>query len=241
MFTIMCHICAKRISDSNFNEAVIDKISNFQEIAPYFTYSQKSLFLKLNWNFLDQVLLPYTDTPFSYAVVIMLMDEQFEPSIWFHDVKQFYFKSFTNGTEAIHLSFALYSDRYFWFSNLWISEYATRLRSFGHQGALYYIFLASDPLKTSREYAVFTLRTRGPKVCTRETSRQTQRVSAFFVLIAPNDRITSHIAGHWWPGQNFMMFQRTKNERFRMVTSKILCKRQKWGRSRPICLHIFAL
>ena len=54
-----------------------------------------------------------------------------------------------------------------------------RLRSFGHQGALYYVFLASDPLKTSREYAVFTLRTRGPKVCTRETSRQTQRVSAF--------------------------------------------------------------
>ena len=39
------------------------------------------------------------------------------------------------------------------------------LRSFGHQGALYYVFLASDPLKTSREYAVFTLRTRGPKVC----------------------------------------------------------------------------
>ena len=53
------------------------------------------------------------------------------------------------------------------------------LRSFGHQGALYYVFLASDPLKTSREYAVFTLRTRGPKVCTRETSRQTLRVSAF--------------------------------------------------------------
>ena len=53
------------------------------------------------------------------------------------------------------------------------------LRSFGHQGALYYVFPTSDPLKTSREYAVFTLRTRGPKVCTRETSRQTQRVSAF--------------------------------------------------------------
>ena len=86
------------------------------------------------------------------------------------------------------------------------------LRSFGHQGALYYVFLASDPLKTSREYAVFTLRTRGPKVCTRETSRQTQRVSAFFVLIAPNDRITSYIAGHWRLGQNFMMFQRMKNE-----------------------------
>ena len=53
------------------------------------------------------------------------------------------------------------------------------LRSFGHQGALYYVFLAFDPLKTSREYAVFTLRTSGPKVCTRKTSRQTQRVSAF--------------------------------------------------------------
>ena len=53
------------------------------------------------------------------------------------------------------------------------------LRSFGHQGALYYVFLTSDPLKTSREYAVFRLRTRGPKMCTPETSRQTQRVSAF--------------------------------------------------------------
>ena len=65
----------------------------------------------------------------------------------------------------------------------------------------------------------------------------------FFVLIAPNDRITSYIAWHWRPGQNFMMFQRTKNETCvaRMATSKILCKRQKWGRSRPICIHIFAL
>ena len=38
----MCHICAKGFLDSNFNEAVIDKISNFQEIAQNFTYSQKS-------------------------------------------------------------------------------------------------------------------------------------------------------------------------------------------------------
>ena len=29
------------ILDSNFNEAVIDKISNFHEIAPNFTNSQK--------------------------------------------------------------------------------------------------------------------------------------------------------------------------------------------------------
>ena len=36
------HVCAKEFLDSNFNWAVIDKISNFQEIAPNFTYSQKS-------------------------------------------------------------------------------------------------------------------------------------------------------------------------------------------------------
>ena len=50
----VCHICAKGILDSNLNEAVIDKISNFHEIASNFTYSQKSYFLKYNWNFLWQ-------------------------------------------------------------------------------------------------------------------------------------------------------------------------------------------
>ena len=38
----MCHVCAKGFSDSNFDKAFIDKISNFHEIAPNFTYSQKS-------------------------------------------------------------------------------------------------------------------------------------------------------------------------------------------------------
>ena len=42
----MCHICAKGILDSNFNQADIDKLSNFYEIAPNFTYSQKSYFHK---------------------------------------------------------------------------------------------------------------------------------------------------------------------------------------------------
>ena len=37
-----CHISAEGILDTNFNQAVIDKISNFHEIAPGFTYSQKS-------------------------------------------------------------------------------------------------------------------------------------------------------------------------------------------------------
>ena len=32
----------KRILDSNFNWAAIDKMSIFHEIAPNFTYSQKS-------------------------------------------------------------------------------------------------------------------------------------------------------------------------------------------------------
>ena len=40
----MCYICAKGFLDSNFNEAVIDIISNFHEIAPNFTYARKLLF-----------------------------------------------------------------------------------------------------------------------------------------------------------------------------------------------------
>ena len=36
---LMCHICAKGFLDSNFNQAVTDKISNFHEIASNFTYS----------------------------------------------------------------------------------------------------------------------------------------------------------------------------------------------------------
>ena len=38
----ICHICAKEFLDLNFNYAVIDKISNFHEIAPNSTYSHKS-------------------------------------------------------------------------------------------------------------------------------------------------------------------------------------------------------
>ena len=38
----MCHTCAKEILNSSFNYAVIDKISNFPEVAPNFTFSQKS-------------------------------------------------------------------------------------------------------------------------------------------------------------------------------------------------------
>ena len=32
-YNYMCHTCAKEFLDSNFNQAVIDKISNFHEIA----------------------------------------------------------------------------------------------------------------------------------------------------------------------------------------------------------------
>ena len=38
----MCHTCAKEFLNSSFNSAVIDKISNFQDIAPNFTFSQIS-------------------------------------------------------------------------------------------------------------------------------------------------------------------------------------------------------
>ena len=40
----MCHLCTTGFLDSNFNSAVINKISNFHEIASNFTYSQKSYF-----------------------------------------------------------------------------------------------------------------------------------------------------------------------------------------------------
>ena len=35
----MCRICAKGFLDSNINQAVIDKMSNLQEIAPNFTFT----------------------------------------------------------------------------------------------------------------------------------------------------------------------------------------------------------
>ena len=38
----MCHTCAKEFWNSNFNEAVIDKISNFHDIVPNFTFLSKS-------------------------------------------------------------------------------------------------------------------------------------------------------------------------------------------------------
>ena len=55
----MCHPCSKGFLNSNLNEAIIDKLLIFNEIAPNFTYSQKSQFFKDNWTFLDQLLLPY--------------------------------------------------------------------------------------------------------------------------------------------------------------------------------------
>ena len=55
----MSHICAKEFLNSSFNLAVIDKISNFHDIAPNFTFSQKSSFFKYICTFLDQLLHPY--------------------------------------------------------------------------------------------------------------------------------------------------------------------------------------
>ena len=51
----MCHVCAKGCLDLNLNEVVIDKISNFHKIAPNFTYSQKSYFLKYCWKKIDKL------------------------------------------------------------------------------------------------------------------------------------------------------------------------------------------
>ena len=43
----MRHMCAKELLDSKFNYAVIYKISIFKEIAPNFTYLQKSIIFKV--------------------------------------------------------------------------------------------------------------------------------------------------------------------------------------------------
>ena len=58
-YNYMCHTRAKEFLNSSFNEAVIDKISNFHDIAPNFTFSHKSYFFKYICNFLDQLLHPY--------------------------------------------------------------------------------------------------------------------------------------------------------------------------------------
>ena len=55
----MNYICGKELLDSDFNWGVIYKISFFNEIAPNFTYLQKSYFSKYNWNISNQPLLPY--------------------------------------------------------------------------------------------------------------------------------------------------------------------------------------
>ena len=44
----MILLCAIEFLDPNFNQAVIDKILNFQEIPPNFMFLQKSYFLKYN-------------------------------------------------------------------------------------------------------------------------------------------------------------------------------------------------
>ena len=94
-----------------------------------------------------------------------------------------------------------------------IKNSSKSLRSFGHQGALYHVFLASDSLKTSREYVVFTLRTRGPKSVHTRNLASNAKSKCVFVLIAPNDRTTSYTAGQVG-GQNKISSCFMKNERF---------------------------
>ena len=80
-----CQICAKGILESNFNQAVIDKISNFHEIAPNFTFLPK-LLLKL--------LLPYQyyDRDMTwYDGNLLFQVCRFEPLIMFNVYLFIYF------------------------------------------------------------------------------------------------------------------------------------------------------
>ena len=43
----MCHTCGKGLLDSNFNEALINNISNFNEFAPKFYIFRKIVLKKI--------------------------------------------------------------------------------------------------------------------------------------------------------------------------------------------------
>ena len=75
----MCHACGKEFSDSNFNQAIIDKISNFREIAPNFTYSQKLQLFKYICNFLDQLLHPYKSYGRDMSEILFFIFDSCEP------------------------------------------------------------------------------------------------------------------------------------------------------------------
>ena len=78
----VCHTCAKDFLDSNFSWAVIDKISNFHEIAPNFTCSQKLQFFKYSCNFLDQLLHPNKFYGRDMSGILFVIFASCEPLIW---------------------------------------------------------------------------------------------------------------------------------------------------------------
>ena len=55
----MSSMCAKEFSNSNFNERVIGKVSIFQEIAKISHIHKNLIFLKYNWQLIDQLHLLY--------------------------------------------------------------------------------------------------------------------------------------------------------------------------------------
>ena len=55
----ICHICAKGSLNLNFDQTVIDKISNFPKNCPKFSHIYKILILKLSLEKIYQLLLPY--------------------------------------------------------------------------------------------------------------------------------------------------------------------------------------
>ena len=55
----MSHMCRKIFRFELWLISYLKKISNFHEIFPNFTYSQKSNFSKCNWKEIDELLPPY--------------------------------------------------------------------------------------------------------------------------------------------------------------------------------------
>ena len=77
MIICVTHV-QKNFLNSSFNEAVIDKISNFHDIAPNFTFSQISFF-KYVCNVLDQLLHPYKFYDRDMSGILFFIFASYEP------------------------------------------------------------------------------------------------------------------------------------------------------------------
>ena len=106
---------------------------------------------------------------------------------------------------------------------------AWTLRSFGPQGALYYVFLASDPWKRHASTPCWRCVLTDRK-CAHAKPRFKRKGQVRFCFdCAKWSHYFIHRGASWRPGQNFIMFQWTKNERFSKNGNIIIVQKTKMG------------